>query len=127
MKEKDLENGGEPSDAGWFRDSGTEEAELQVAKMKMLRFSLEAKWMVGIRNEYFKGTAHVRCFTDKDRLVTQMSWTVHIPRRTLTMEARRFTDVVKGDVTSRTGFTDSFLFNVNGLKSYFQSDLMRIM
>ncbi|KAF7647062.1 hypothetical protein LDENG_00177990 [Lucifuga dentata] len=39
-----------------------QEAELEVAETKMLRFSLGVTRMDRIRNEYIRGTAHVRCF-----------------------------------------------------------------
>ena len=44
-----------------------EEAELEVAETKMLRFSLGLTRMDRIRNDYIRGTAHVRCFGDKTR------------------------------------------------------------
>ncbi|KAF7653171.1 hypothetical protein LDENG_00086540, partial [Lucifuga dentata] len=44
-----------------------QEAELEVAETKMLRFSLGVTRMDRIRNEYIRGTAHVRCFGDKVR------------------------------------------------------------
>ncbi|KAK2920086.1 hypothetical protein Q8A73_002290 [Channa argus] len=44
-----------------------QEAELEVAELKMLRFSLGVTRMDRIRNEYIRGTAHVRCFGDKVR------------------------------------------------------------
>ncbi|KAF3704702.1 hypothetical protein EXN66_Car020392 [Channa argus] len=44
-----------------------QEAELEVAELKMLRFSLGVTRMDRIRNEDIRGTAHVRCFGDKVR------------------------------------------------------------
>ncbi|KAF7651992.1 hypothetical protein LDENG_00102870 [Lucifuga dentata] len=83
-----------------------QEAELEVAETKMLRFSL---------NEYIRGTAHVRCFGDKVR-EARLRWfghvqrrdSEHIGRRMLRLELpgrrprgrpkRRFMDVVKEDM-----------------------------
>ncbi|KAF7667879.1 hypothetical protein LDENG_00044320 [Lucifuga dentata] len=83
-----------------------QEAELEVAETKMLRFSL---------NEYIRGTAHVRCFGDKVR-EARLRWFGHVQRRDserigrrmLKLELpgrrprgrpkRRFMDVVKEDM-----------------------------
>ncbi|KAF7646447.1 hypothetical protein LDENG_00187620 [Lucifuga dentata] len=83
-----------------------QEAELEVAETKMLRFSL---------NEYIRGTAHVRSFGDKVR-EARLRWfghvqrrdSEHIGRRMLRLELpgrrprgrpkRRFMDVVKEDM-----------------------------
>ncbi|KAI5095577.1 hypothetical protein C0J45_14007 [Silurus meridionalis] len=43
-----------------------QEAELEVAELKMLRFSLGVTRMDRIRNEFIRVTAHVGCFLDKD-------------------------------------------------------------
>ena len=42
-----------------------QEPELEVAKVKMLRFSLERMKMDRIRNEKIRGTSHVRCLERK--------------------------------------------------------------
>ena len=44
-----------------------QEAEMEVAELKMLRFSLRATRMDKIRNEYIRGTAHVGRFGEKTR------------------------------------------------------------
>ncbi|KAK3506633.1 hypothetical protein QTP70_011148 [Hemibagrus guttatus] len=44
-----------------------QESELEVAELKMLRFSLGVTRLDRIRNEYIRGTAHVGCFGDKVR------------------------------------------------------------
>lgn len=44
-----------------------EEAELEVAEMKMLRFSLGVTRLDRIKNEYINRTANVRGFGDKGR------------------------------------------------------------
>ncbi|KAF7658937.1 hypothetical protein LDENG_00005840 [Lucifuga dentata] len=92
-----------------------QEAELEVAETKMLRFSLGVTRMDRIRNEYIRGTAHVRCFGDKVR-EARLRWfghvqrrdSEHIGRRMLRLELpgrrprgrpkRRFMDVVKEDM-----------------------------
>ncbi|KAF7662302.1 hypothetical protein LDENG_00238980 [Lucifuga dentata] len=43
------------------------EAELEVAELKMLRFSLGVTRMDKIKNEYIRGTAQVRRFGNKVR------------------------------------------------------------
>ncbi|KAF7655665.1 hypothetical protein LDENG_00052730 [Lucifuga dentata] len=81
----------------------------------MLRFSLGVTRMDRIRNEYIRGTAHVRCFGDKVR-EARLRWfghvqrrdSEHIGRRMLRLELpgrrprgrpkRRFMDVVKEDM-----------------------------
>ena len=52
-----------------------QEAELAVAQVKMLRFSLGVTRLDQIRNEYIRGKAHVRCFREKVRSQTEMVWT----------------------------------------------------
>ena len=52
-----------------------QEAELEVAEIKMLRFSLGVTRMDRIRNENIRGTAHVRCSGEKVRDQTEMVWT----------------------------------------------------
>ncbi|KAK3532157.1 hypothetical protein QTP86_009027 [Hemibagrus guttatus] len=57
-----------------------QESELEVAELKMLRFSLGVKRLDRIRNEYIRGTAHVGRLGDKvreDRLI----WFGHVQRR----------------------------------------------
>ena len=46
-----------------------QEAELEVAELKMLRFSLGVTRMDKIKNEYIRGTAHVKYFGDKTKMV----------------------------------------------------------
>ena len=58
----------------------TQETELEVAENEMLRFSLGVTRMDRIRNEYIRGTAHVRCFADKAR-EARLRWFVHVQRR----------------------------------------------
>ena len=91
-----------------------QEAEMEVAKLKMLRFSLVTR-MDKIRNEYIRGTAQVGRFGEKTR-EARLRWYGHvlrkdngyIGRRVLRMELpgkkkwgrpkRRFMDVVKEDM-----------------------------
>ncbi|WP_139267332.1 reverse transcriptase domain-containing protein, partial [Escherichia coli] len=92
-----------------------QEAELEVAELKMLRFSLGVTRMDRIRNEDIRGTAHVRCFGEKAR-EARLRWFGHVQRRDseyigkrmLRLELpgrrprgrpkRRFLDVVKEDM-----------------------------
>ena len=89
-----------------------QEAEMEVAELKMLRFSLGVTRMDKIRNEYIRGTAQVGRFGEKTR-EARLRWYGHvlrkddgyIGRRMLRMELpgkrkrgrpkRRFMDVVK--------------------------------
>ena len=92
-----------------------QEAEMEVAELKMLRFSLGVTRMDKIRNEYIRGTAQVGKFGEKTR-EARLGWYGHlrrkddgyIGRRMLRMELpgkrkrgrpkRRFMDVVKEDM-----------------------------
>ena len=95
-----------------------QETELEVAEVKMLRFPLGVTRMDKIRNEYFRGTTHVRCFGEKVR-ETRLRWFEHVEqrdseyigRRMMMLELphsrlrgrlkRRFMDAVKEDVENR--------------------------
>ena len=92
-----------------------QEADMEVAELKMLRFSLGVTRMDKIRNEYIRGTAQVGKFGAKTREAS-LRWYGHlrrkydgcIGRRMLRMELtgkrkrgrpkRRFMDVVKEDM-----------------------------
>ena len=92
-----------------------QEAEMEVAELKMLQFSLGVTRMHKIRNEYIRGTAQVGRFREKTR-EARLKWYGHvlrkddgyIGRRMLRMELpgkrkrgrpkRRFMDVVKEDM-----------------------------
>ena len=92
-----------------------QEAELEVAELKTLRFSLEVMRMDRIRNEYIRGTAQVGQFGDKAK-EAKLRWFRHvrrrdagyIGRRMLKMELpgkrkrgrpkRRFMDMVRKDM-----------------------------
>ncbi|XP_063881686.1 uncharacterized protein LOC135111938 [Scylla paramamosain] len=92
-----------------------QEAELKVAELKMLRFALEVTRMDKIRNDYIRGTTHVRRFGDKAR-EARLRWLGHVRRsdegyvgrRMLDMDLpgrrkkgrpkRRFMGAVKGDM-----------------------------
>ena len=92
-----------------------QEAEMEVAELKMLRFSLGVTRMDKIRKEYIRGTAQVGKFGEKTR-EARLRWYGHlrkkddgyIGRRMLRMELpgkrkrgrpkRRFMDVVKEDM-----------------------------
>ena len=92
-----------------------QEAEMEVAELKMLRFSLGVTRMDKIRNEYIRGTAQVGKFGEKTR-EARLRWYGHLRRKDdgyigrwmLRMELpgkrkrgrpkRRFMDVVKEDM-----------------------------
>ncbi|XP_061651845.1 uncharacterized protein LOC133488234, partial [Phyllopteryx taeniolatus] len=57
-----------------------QEAEMEVAEMKMLRFALGVTRLDKIRNELIRGTAKVRCFGDKVR-ESRLQWFGHVQRR----------------------------------------------
>ena len=54
-----------------------QETELEVAALKMLRFSLGVMTMGSIRNEHMRGTAQVRRFGEKVR-IARLRWFGHI-------------------------------------------------
>ncbi|KAK3507291.1 hypothetical protein QTP70_013548 [Hemibagrus guttatus] len=58
----------------------TQESELEVAELKMLRFSLGVTRLDRIRNEYIRGTAHVGRLGDKVR-EARLRWFGHVQRR----------------------------------------------
>ena len=92
-----------------------QEAEMEVAELKMLRFSLGVTRLDKIRNEYIRGTAQVGKFGEKTR-EARVRWYGHLRRKDdgyigrwmLRMELpgkrkrgrskRRFMDVVKEDM-----------------------------
>ncbi|KAK3518442.1 hypothetical protein QTP70_000659 [Hemibagrus guttatus] len=57
-----------------------QESELEVAELKMLRFSLGVTRLDRIRNEYIRGTAHVGRLGDKVR-EARLRWLGHVQRR----------------------------------------------
>ncbi|KAI5102348.1 hypothetical protein C0J45_7700, partial [Silurus meridionalis] len=68
--------------------SKRQKVELEVAELKMLRFSLGVTTMDRIRNEFIRGTEHVGCFGDKVREV-RLSWFGHVQRRYMGYIGRR--------------------------------------
>ncbi|KAI5085808.1 hypothetical protein C0J45_1025, partial [Silurus meridionalis] len=68
--------------------SKRQETELEVAELKMLRFSLGVTKMDKIRNEFIRGTAHVGFFGDKVREV-RLRWFGHVQRRNMSYIGRR--------------------------------------
>ncbi|KAK3568428.1 hypothetical protein QTP86_006930 [Hemibagrus guttatus] len=57
-----------------------QESELEVAELRMLRFSLGVTRLDRIRNEYIRGTAHVGRLGDKVR-EARLRWFGHVQRR----------------------------------------------
>ncbi|KAK3528767.1 hypothetical protein QTP70_011182 [Hemibagrus guttatus] len=73
-----------------------QESELEVAELKMLRFSLGVTRLDRIRNEYIRGTAHVGRLGDKVR-EARLRWFGHVQRREMFMNnevARNIKDVI---------------------------------
>ena len=58
----------------------TQEAEMDVAELKMLRFSLRVTRMDTIRNEYIRRTAQVGRFGEKTR-EARLMWCGHVRRK----------------------------------------------
>ncbi|KAK3506727.1 hypothetical protein QTP70_018270 [Hemibagrus guttatus] len=69
-----------------------QESELEVAELKMLRFSLGVTRLDRIRNEYIRGTAHVGHLGDKVR-EDRLRWFGHVQRRESEYIARRMLDM----------------------------------
>ncbi|KAK3540096.1 hypothetical protein QTP70_025804 [Hemibagrus guttatus] len=69
-----------------------QESELEVAELKMLRFSLGVTRLDRIRNEYIRGTAHVGRLGDKVR-ETRLRWFGHVQRRESEYIGRRMLDM----------------------------------
>ncbi|KAK3568194.1 hypothetical protein QTP86_000232 [Hemibagrus guttatus] len=69
-----------------------QESELEVAELKMLRFSLGVTRLDRIRNKYIRGTAHVGRLGDKVR-EARLRWFGHIQRRESEYIGRRMLDM----------------------------------
>ncbi|KAK3530906.1 hypothetical protein QTP70_005453 [Hemibagrus guttatus] len=69
-----------------------QESELEVAELKMLRFSLGATRLDRIRNEFIRGTAHVGRLGDKVR-EDRLRWFGHVQRRESEYIGRRMLDI----------------------------------
>ncbi|KAK3563090.1 hypothetical protein QTP86_016327, partial [Hemibagrus guttatus] len=69
-----------------------QESELEVAELKMLRFSLGVTRLDRIRNEYIRGTAHVERLGDKVR-EARLRWFGHVQRRDSEYIGRRMLDM----------------------------------
>ncbi|KAK3544385.1 hypothetical protein QTP86_010144 [Hemibagrus guttatus] len=70
------------------------ESELEVAELKMLRFSLGVTKLDRIRNEYIRGTAHVGHLGDKVR-EARLRWFGHVQRRENFQNTVRVCDVTE--------------------------------
>ncbi|KAK3516238.1 hypothetical protein QTP70_006387 [Hemibagrus guttatus] len=71
-----------------------QESELEVAELKMLRFSLGVTRLDRIRNEYIRGTAHVGRLGDKVR-EARLRWFGHVQRRDIGETENKTGDVKK--------------------------------
>ncbi|KAK3524606.1 hypothetical protein QTP70_029912 [Hemibagrus guttatus] len=69
-----------------------QESELEVAELKMLRFSLGVTRLDRIRNEYIRGTSHVGHLGDKVR-EARLRWFGHVQRRESEYIGRRMLDM----------------------------------
>ncbi|KAK3556567.1 hypothetical protein QTP70_010634 [Hemibagrus guttatus] len=69
-----------------------QESELEVAELKMLRFSLGVTRLDRIRNEYIRGTAHVGRLGDKVR-EARLRWFGHVQWRESEYIGRRMLDM----------------------------------
>ncbi|KAK3550470.1 hypothetical protein QTP86_029428 [Hemibagrus guttatus] len=69
-----------------------QESELEVAELKMFRFSLGVTKLDRIRNEYIRGTAHVGRLGDKVR-EDRLRWFGHVQRRESEYIGRRMLDM----------------------------------
>ncbi|XP_062865903.1 uncharacterized protein LOC134328668 [Trichomycterus rosablanca] len=69
-----------------------QEKELEVAEMKMLRFSLGVTRMDKVRNEIIRGTAQVKQLGDKVR-EARLRWFGHVQRRDSEYIGRRMLDM----------------------------------
>ncbi|MCJ8746795.1 hypothetical protein PDJAM_G00145890 [Pangasius djambal] len=69
-----------------------QESELEVAELKMLRFSLGVTRLDRIRNEYIRGKAHVGRLGDKVR-EARLRWFGHVQRRESEYIGRRMLDM----------------------------------
>ncbi|KAK3529832.1 hypothetical protein QTP86_006912 [Hemibagrus guttatus] len=69
-----------------------QESELEVAELKMLRFSLGVTRLDRIKNEYIRGTAHVGRLGDKVR-EARLRWFGHVQRRDSEYIGRRMLDM----------------------------------
>ncbi|MCJ8737107.1 hypothetical protein PDJAM_G00020110 [Pangasius djambal] len=69
-----------------------QESELEVAELKMLRFSLGVIRLDRIKNKYIRGTAHIGCLGDKVR-EARLRWFGHVQRRESEYIGRRMLDM----------------------------------
>ncbi|KAK3568639.1 hypothetical protein QTP86_011431 [Hemibagrus guttatus] len=70
-----------------------QEAELEVAELKMLRFSLGVTRLDRIRNEYIRGTAHVGRLGDKVK-EARLRWFGHVQRREIEQLLQQASELV---------------------------------
>ena len=81
-----------------------QEAELAVAELKMLRFSLGVTRMDKIKNEFIRGTAHVRQIGDKV-WEARLRWYGHVQRKNAEYIGKRmlaWSYQVKGEERRKT-------------------------
>ncbi|KAK3528635.1 hypothetical protein QTP70_006349 [Hemibagrus guttatus] len=74
-----------------------QESELEVAELKMLRFSLGVTRLDRIRNEYIRGTAHVGRLGDKVR-EARLRWFGHVQKRESPPELHQFRRILRAQL-----------------------------
>ncbi|KAK3557116.1 hypothetical protein QTP70_024647 [Hemibagrus guttatus] len=82
-----------------------QESELEVAELKMLRFSLGVTRLDRIRNEYIRGTAHVGRLGDKVR-EARLRWFGHVQRRESAGESGKSTIVKQMKIIHEDGYSE---------------------
>ncbi|KAK3510464.1 hypothetical protein QTP70_008662 [Hemibagrus guttatus] len=90
-----------------------QESELEVAELKMLRFSLGVTRLDRITNEYIRGTAHVGRLGDKVR-EARLRWFGHVQRR-------------ETSLTSAVFLTKHTADGMDGLVKHFNQTLKRML
>ncbi|KAK3568206.1 hypothetical protein QTP86_000223 [Hemibagrus guttatus] len=84
-----------------------QESELEVAELKMLRFSLGVTRLDRIRNEYIRGTAHVGRLGDKVR-EARLRWFGHVQRREMVRVVQVMYERSRTVVRCAVGQTEEF-------------------
>ncbi|KAK3536323.1 hypothetical protein QTP86_006001 [Hemibagrus guttatus] len=79
-----------------------QESELEVAELKMLRFSLGVTRLDRIRNEYIRGTAHVGRLGDKVR-EARLRWFGHVQRRDTLIDSGAAVSLIDGALVEELG------------------------
>ncbi|KAK3541958.1 hypothetical protein QTP86_008148 [Hemibagrus guttatus] len=101
-----------------------QESELEVAELKMLRFSLGVTRLDRIRNEYIRGTAHVGRLGDKVR-EARLRWFGHVQRREKNISENQGEGVQdSGETGHAVWFRDSVTEEETGVRARASSPLL---